>query len=316
MATSLAPSPATTRNTRGVHAWAWATLAFFVFVVLEGAIVRITGSGAGCGDHWPLCNGEVLPHHPRLATVIEFAHRSLTGISTAMFALLIGWVFRATDKGNPARRAAVVAGILLLTEAALGAVLVLGHYVEKNASAARVLVQGVHFTNTLLLLAATTVTAVLLRPVRVTSEKRPPAVPFWLALAATIVVGATGSVAALADTIYPSPNLSAAIAADFAASSPLLIRMRWIHPAASALLVMACMWLALAFLRAGQRVAARLVLANLLVQLVIGVANVLLLAPAWVQVLHLLGADVFWITLVSLAVPVLLPHFVQRSAHA
>ena len=296
--------------------YAWAVVGYNVLVILWGALVRATGSGAGCGDHWPLCNGEVLPHHPRLATVIEFAHRSLTGISTAMFALLIGWGFRATRKGHPARRAAVIAGILLLTEAALGAVLVLGHYVEKNASAARVLVQGVHFTNTLLLLAATTVTAVLLRPVRTASGNRLVATPFWLALAATIVVGATGSVAALADTIYPSPTLSAAIAADFAASSPLLIRMRWIHPAASALLVIACMWLALAFVRAGQRTAARLVLANLLVQLVVGVANVLLLAPAWIQVLHLLGADVFWITLVALAVPVLLPRSALHNAHA
>lgn len=315
MATSLAPSPTITRSTRGVYRWAWATLAFFVFVVLEGAVVRITGSGAGCGDHWPLCNGEVLPHHPRLATMIEFAHRSLTGISTAMFALLIGWTFRATRKGHPARRAAVVSGILLLTEAALGAVLVLGHYVEKNASAARVLVQGVHFTNTLLLLAATATTTVLLRPVRMESAQGDSATPLWLALGATVLTGATGSVAALADTIFPSPSLSAAIAADFAASSPLLIRMRWIHPAASVLLVAACAWSAAVFIRAGQRTAARLVFANLIVQLVVGVMNVLLLAPAWIQVLHLLGADVFWITLVVLAVPVLLPRAVAYNAH-
>lgn len=307
MATSVIPSPAATRSTRSVHRWAWATLAFFVFVVLEGAVVRITGSGAGCGDHWPLCNNEILPHHPRLATVIEFAHRALTGISTAMFALLIGWTFRATRRGHPARRAAVVAGVLLLTEAALGAILVLGHYVEKNASAARVLVQGVHFTNTLLLLAATTVTAVLLSPERVSAVDRGTAKPLWMALAATVITGATGSVAALADTLFPSPSLSAAIAADFAAGSPLLVRMRWIHPAASVLLVVACVWLAAALLRAKRQATARLIVANLLVQLVVGVANVLLLAPAWIQVLHLLGADVFWITLVALAVRVLLP---------
>lgn len=304
MATSLAPSPTSFRSTRGVHAWAWATLAFFVFVVLEGAVVRITGSGAGCGDHWPLCNGEVLPHHPRLATIIEFAHRSLTGISTAMFALLIGWTFRATRKGHPARRAAVIAGILLLTEAALGAVLVLGHYVEKNASAARVLVQGVHFSNTLLLLAATTVTAVLLRSQGMRAWPKPPLrTPMWLALVAVMVVGATGSVAALADTIFPSPSLQAALAADFASTSPLLIRMRWIHPAASALLVAACLWLCFSYRAKGHRRISTMLAINLAVQALIGIANVLLLAPGWVQVLHLLGADVFWISLVALATP-------------
>ena len=315
MTTTLAPAPATTRSIRGVEAWAWATLAFFVVVVLEGAVVRLTSSGAGCGDHWPLCNGEVLPHHPRLATVIEFAHRSLTGISSAMFALLVAWTFRATAKRHPARRAAILAGILLLSEAALGAILVLGHYVEKNASAARVLVQGVHFTNTLLLLAATTAVAVLLRPVPSTYRwRRSARAPMTLALLATIVTGATGSVAALADTIFPSPSLQAAIAADFASTSPLLMRMRWIHPAASALLVVACLWMYRICRADDRRTMSRLIAGNLLAQMVIGVANVLLLAPAWLQVLHLLGADVFWITLVALAVPLLWSQPLQSSA--
>ena len=305
MATVLAPAPLI-RPQRGLQVWAWATLVFFVIVVLEGAVVRATSSGGGCGNHWPLCNGQVLPHHPRLATVIEFTHRSLTGISTVMFALLIGWTFRAKSKGHHARKAAVVAGVLLLLEGALGALLVKGGYVERNASVARVIVQGVHFTNTLLLLAAATVVCVLLgKPVL--RRSLGSGIATTTALVATVVTGATGSVAALADTLFPSPSLSAAIAADFAANSPLLIRMRWIHPAASALLVGATLWLALDARRLGNRRVSTLLLTNLFAQVAIGVANVLLLAPTWIQVLHLLGADVFWITLVALAVPVFLP---------
>ena len=278
MATHLAPAPARIRSTRGVHAWAWATLALFVIVVLEGAVVRATSSGAGCGNHWPLCNGEILPHHPRLATIIEFTHRSLTGASTAMFAGLIAWTFRATRKHHPARWASVIAGILLLVEAALGALLVKGGYVENNASIARVFVQGIHFTNTMLLLAATTVVAVLLGRPRTALSQASLKRPILLALFATILTGATGSVAALADTLFPSPSLSAAIAADFAAASPLLIRMRWIHPASSAIAVVCTLILIAAFAHRGYRALAIGLSTNLAAQVFIGLLDVLLLA--------------------------------------
>ncbi len=311
MATHTVSPSVTALSTRGVQAWAWATLAFFVVVVLEGAVVRATSSGAGCGARWPLCNGEILPHHPRVATIIEFAHRSLTGISTAMFALLIAWTFRATRREHPARRASLVAGSLLLTEGALGALLVLGHYVEKNASAARVFVQGIHFTNTMLLLSATTVTAVLLGRTKDTVPggdiHKGIRTPVLLAMLATLLAGATGSVAALADTVFPSPNLRAAIAADFAASSPVLIRMRWIHPASAVAVVLCTLWCAVVLARRGQRTAASAVGANLALQVLTGVADVLMLAPLTLQIIHLLSADIFWIILAAIAVPVFFP---------
>lgn len=314
MAAHTVPAPPTTRSTRGAQAWAWATLTFFVIVVLEGAVVRATSSGAGCGDRWPLCNGEILPHHPRVATMIEFAHRSLTGISTAMFAVLIGWTFRVTSKRHPARLASVIAGLLLLTEAALGAVLVLGHYVEKNASAARVVVQAVHFTNTMLLLAATTVVAMLLGTMRSRFSGTGLRLPMLLALVATVITGATGSVAALADTLFPSTSFSAAVAADFAANSPLLIRMRWMHPASAVLVVGCTLVLIVAFLRRGNTPLALGLASNLVAQLVIGSLDVLLLAPVTLQVLHLFSADVFWISLVAIATPMLLPNGFRRVA--
>ncbi len=317
MATYTAsPVAHTRRSLTGVCRWAWATLAFFVVVVLEGAVVRATSSGAGCGDRWPLCNGEILPHHPRLATVIEFTHRSLTGVSTLMFAVLIAWTFHATAKRHPARRAAVLSGLLLLSEAFLGAVLVLRHLVEKNTSALRVVMQSVHFTNTMLLLAAVTLTAVLLGRAQ-PSQEHPPHLRTisLLALLATVLTGATGSLAALADTIFPSPDLRTAIAADFAANSPLLIRMRWMHPAASALAVLATALLILLFLRAGRRTLALALGANLSVQILVGTLDVLLLAPTWLQVLHLLSADIFWITLVAVAAPSIFPSaFASRAA--
>jgi len=284
------------RGGRGLRGYAAVVLGFMVLVILWGAVVRATGSGAGCGNHWPLCNGDFFPHHPRLATVIEFTHRSMSGVCTTLVALLVAWIFWARPCGDRARKAVVWSGVLLITEALLGALLVKGGYVENNASDMRVLVQCVHFTNTMLLMAALTLTWWWLGERESTLRSGAAARGIaWLALAATVVVGATGSVAALADTLFPSPSLSAGLAQDFAAGAPLLVRMRWLHPAA-ALVGLACaIWLSLAL----RSRAARWLLALIAAQFVLGAADVLLLAPTWMQVLHLLGADLYWIALVA-----------------
>jgi cytochrome c oxidase assembly protein subunit 15 len=307
MSSTIAPitAPAKIHRPRGISGYAALTLGFMVFVVLEGAVVRATGSGAGCGNHWPLCNGEVIPHHPRLATIIEFVHRQLTTVCSLLVIGLIARTFLNYPRGHRARRAVVWTGILLVTEAALGAVLVKGGYVESNASNMRVLMQCIHFTNTMLLLAALTVTWWWLRdrtePTHIATQARPMA---WIALASTIFVGATGSVAALADTLFPSTSLQTALLQDFAAHSPLLIRMRWLHPAA-AILGLIC---ALALARFLRGPIAQSLLLLIAAQFILGIADVLLLAPTWMQVLHLLGADLYWVALVAVCTTVLAPH--------
>ncbi len=290
------------RSGRGLPTFAAVALAWMILVILEGAVVRATGSGAGCGNHWPLCNGEVLPHHPRIATIIEFTHRSMTGICTALVAGVVFWTFQAHPRGDRVRKAAILSGVLLLTEAFLGAVLVKGGYVEHNASNMRVVVQCVHFTNTLLLVGALATTWWWQRSRPPLSVKGPMPVQLtWLALCLTVLTGATGSVAALADTLFPATDLRSAFLADLSSSSPLLIRMRWMHPAASALSFVVIGVLA-ARLGGGR---ARVLLSLLTAQLVLGVGDVLALAPVWLQVMHLLGADLLWIALVTTAADVL-----------
>jgi cytochrome c oxidase assembly protein subunit 15 len=293
---------------RALGRFAWGVVGYNVLVILWGAIVRTSGSGAGCGDRWPLCNGDYFPHHPRLATVIEFAHRSTTAVCVFLVVALVVWTFRATGRGDRARGAVVASTVLLVTEALLGAVLVLGGYVANNISTARVVMQSIHFTNTLLLLGALSLTAWWLSVPNQAVGSAPmadksTAWPAWVAVLATIVMGATGAVAALADTLFPSASLREALASDFAASSPLLVQMRWIHPAA--VLVGSCcvLWLAM---RVRSRVSG-VVVVLLGLQFVMGIGDVLLLAPTWMQVLHLLGADLYWIALVVLAATVVWP---------
>ena len=290
-----------TRLTR----FAWCVLGYFILVVLWGAVVRATNSGGGCGAHWPLCNGYVNPlHHPRLATIIEFAHRQSTTVATCLMIVLAFLTFRATTKPHRARQAVLWSLFFLITEALLGAALVLRGWVEQNYSTGRVIAQAVHFTNTLLLMAALTLTATFLGDHQRT-EHLPRTAKFsaWIAVLATIVMGATGALAALADTLFPSASLSAALVEDFASHAPLLVRMRWLHPAAGVLGACCVLWVL------WQRVKARsrwdglsTVVASLLaLQFVLGIADVLLLAPAWMQLLHLLGADLYWEALVQLA---------------
>jgi cytochrome c oxidase assembly protein subunit 15 len=297
--------------TRALAGFAWLTLAFMVLVVLWGAVVRATGSGAGCGANWPLCNGDFFPHHPRLATVIEFTHRSMSGICTFLVVALVAWTFYGTERGHRARRSVVWSAGLLVTEALLGAVLVLRHYVENNISVGRVVAQSIHFTNTMLLLGALALTAWFLG--RRGQQPRPAAEGLrgisLLAVVATIVVGATGSLAALADTLFPTTSLRAGLIEDFAASSPLLIRMRWVHPAA-AVLGFVCVVLLVRKVRTGL---SAWVAGLLVLQIVLGVGDVLLLAPTWMQVVHLLGADIYWIALVGLGAEIVWPETMGLS---
>src|ERR1700761_2523504 len=150
------------KTMEGLVRFAWGVVGYNVLVILWGALVRATGSGAGCGNHWPLCNGQVIPLSPRVDTIIEFTHRCMTGGSTLLVIGVLVWTFRGTVKGQAARVLAVASMVLLLNEAFLGALLVKLGYVTGNQSIGRVFVLSIHLSNTLLLLAALTLTARLL----------------------------------------------------------------------------------------------------------------------------------------------------------
>lgn len=280
--------------------------------------MRATGSGAGCGEHWPLCNGTVVQHHPAVATLIELAHRATSGIDLICVLALFFWTFAAAPRRHLARAWAVAVLVLIFNEALLGALLVELGLVAHNQSPSRAFYLGLHLTNTLLLLAALAMTAHFLSrregAMRGSIEVRAK----WLALtglAATVVVGVTGSLAALGDTLYPAHNLWGAIAQDFSAGSSWLLRIRWVHPALSLVAGAFICWLAARGLRKrdDRRLAVALV-ALLGAQYCLGAMDVTLLAPAWMQMMHLLGADLLWIALVVLAARVCLPAKAQMTA--
>jgi cytochrome c oxidase assembly protein subunit 15 len=301
---AVAAKPARSHGSVLLPRFAWGVLAYNVLAVLWGAVVRATSSGAGCGDHWPLCNGVVVQSHPRLATSIELAHRMSAGVTVIAVLLLLVWVFRRTVAGHLARVAVVAAAVFIFNESLLGALLVLLRLTADNRSPARAVYLSLHLVNTLLLLGALALTAHFLsrgeafERHKVRFMQRAPAIAGLLAI---LLVGASGTLAALSDTLFPAGSVSAALAADFSSGSSWLQRVRFVHPVSAVIAGVFICWLLLrSFSQSAERRPAAWVLVLLGVQCLLGIADMALLTPLWMQILHLLGADLSWIALVVL----------------
>ena len=290
--------------------FAWATLLCNVAVVLWGAYVRATGSGAGCGNKWPVCGGEILGATAKAQTIIEFTHRATSGIALLMVGGLVIWCWRVTTKRDWARYSAILAAMFLVNEALLGAGLVLLGHVAQDRSSARVLFLCLHFGNTLLLLAMLALSAWWLRADSSLRLIRPPreVVVIATGLFATMLIGITGAVAALEDTLFPAVSLRSSLAQDFGSGTPALLRLRLVHPIVAVAAAVYVLWVIFALARRPGRPsrAAMTLLILFFAQIGMGIVNVLLLTPIWLQILHLCVADLLWINLVIASADLLL----------
>ena len=294
------------RVSLALRRFAWFVLVYNVLVILWGGMVRATGSGAGCGDQWPLCAGAAIPQSPQFHTLVEFTHRLMSGGALILILALLVWTWLATRKGHLARWTAGFALVLVLNEALLGALLVT--VAAHSASPAHgVILFSCHLTNTLLLVAALALTAEFLSNAhfRATTALRHGGLLFpTLGILATLLVGVSGSLVALGETMYPSSSLLEAVRQDFSPAAPVLLRLRWIHPASAFLAGAFIAWLLVQSFRRSapskMRGLGTAVFSTLIVQYLIGVFDVLWQQPTWLQILHLLSANVFWIFLVLL----------------
>jgi protoheme IX farnesyltransferase len=271
--------------------YAWFVLLFNVGVILVGAWVRATGSGAGCGRHWPSCQGEVIPKLEG-ATAVEFTHRAVSGVALGLVAVLVIWVYRSVPRGGQARVGATVAAVSILGEALIGAAIVLAEWVADDASAARAVAVPLHLVNTLLLLAALALTAFWLSGGRRLDWSGDPALRRWVIVGgvALVVLAATGAVTALADTLFPK-------GAATSREESFLTGLRVIHPLLAGFAA-SVGWLV--WRRGEPRDPLVAVALPTLVgaMLVSGVLNVTLGVPVWMQLLHLLLADGLWVVYV------------------
>lgn len=292
------------------HRFAWFFVAYLVVVILFGAWVRIAGAGAGCGNHWPTCNGDIIPQAPEIKTVIEFTHRVTSGLCGIFALVLVGWA----RKVNPrVFRAAVATLFFVLVEGFIGAVLVRKELVAGDASMSRAVVISLHLVNTMLLMAAAASTAWWSkpRPPGATAASMVPRLEVAKGILLAIIVAlvltnATGAVTALGDTLFPKQpaldgSLWAQVRDDLNVGQHFLVRLRILHPIVAVFSAMLLLGVTLGLLRRKQARdtrAFRLLKGlqhTVLLQLFLGVLNVLLGAPGWMQIVHLLVAQALWV---------------------
>ncbi|PIQ24707.1 cytochrome oxidase assembly protein [bacterium (Candidatus Blackallbacteria) CG17_big_fil_post_rev_8_21_14_2_50_48_46] len=303
------PSPAFTR-------YAWGLLAFLVGVILWGAWVRISGAGAGCGNHWPTCNGVVLPIAPNTKTLIEFTHRLTSGLCLPLVLGMMIWAWKLFPKQHAVRKAAALTLFFLLSEAALGAGLVKFELVAQNTSVARAITAALHLINTFTLAATSALVAWWsAHPAPLAwNQNRQAKWPLLLAMAALIVTGMSGAVTALGDTLFPTTifvegGIFARLQEDLSGSTHFLVQLRLIHPILAVGLAFYLLFLS-SSLRADHEEGPRMRLGSLLTtlticQFLVGFSNILLAAPGLIQIVHLLLAVSIWLTLILLLVSVL-----------
>ena len=274
-----------------VTRYAWSVLIVNVAVILLGALVRATGSGAGCGSSWPICKDTLIPPLEG-ATAIEFTHRAASGVALVMVGLLLLWVFRATSRGHPARTGAVLSAVAIVGEALIGALIVAAGWVAADSSIARAVSVPAHLVNTLFLLAALTLTIFWLDGGRRLRPSRGDGITGWVIGGglALVLIAATGAVTALADTLFPKSG-------DVSSVEHFLTRLRVVHPLLALTAASIAWWLSA---RAGRTpsTAAKAMVVLIGLMLLSGAVNVALGVPVWMQLVHLGLADALWIAYV------------------
>jgi heme A synthase len=287
--------------------YAWLVLGYNLLVVIWGAYVRASSSGAGCGSHWPLCNGEVIPRAPQIETIIELTHRLTSGLALIMVFVLLIWAFRKFEKSSCVRKGAVLSVVFMILEALLGAGLVLFEHVAQNRSNLRAVSMSLHLINTFLLLATIALTAWWASGGKPIGLKKQgflfPAI--MISLFGMILLGVSGAIAALGDTLFPATSLTEGIMQDFSSTSHILLRLRIIHPFLAPIVALCLVAIAMYanFSRSNAWVKRwSFTLVGLIIfQLIIGLINLFLLAPIPLQLIHLLFADLTWLAFILLS---------------
>jgi heme a synthase len=296
------PSSSTPRQR--FAAFATALCVYLLLVIVFGAWVRISGSGAGCGDHWPTCHGQVVPRSPNAATIIEYSHRLSSGLLGLFTLALPLWAWRVFPTRHPVRWWSALVLVFVVLEAGIGAGLVLGGLVALDASVARAIAVALHLGNTLLLTGSAALTVAWARrdgTQPVAGRYAPQRAEAWLLgvlLVSLALVASSGAVTALGDTLFPVRALDGALSPP---SDHFLVQLRVVHPLFACGVVCFALLLGRHFAGAGaMRVWALSLSGFAALQLVAGALNIGLNAPGWLQLLHLLGAQLTWISAVLL----------------
>ena len=264
-----------------------------IFSIIAGAVVRATGSGDGCGSSWPTCNGRVIPSLNSASEQIEFSHRAISGLLLIVTIAIFIKSFNNSVTGLQKKVINYLTFFVIL-EALIGAVIVLYEWVGMNSSIPRIAAVPLHLVNTFGLLAMYTIIFKLTQnpEIKISNliDRKFKIITFLF-----ILTGATGSIAALADVLFPSESFIAGIVEDFDSTSEILTRLRVLHPIVSTVL-------SFVLFNESKRLEDKFNLKTnqikilVIIGVTLGVLNVFININIFLSVVHLLVADLLWIT--------------------
>jgi len=264
-----------------------------ILSILAGAFVRATGSGDGCGSTWPTCKGKIIPQLSDTSEIIEFSHRSISGI-LLIVTLIIFTKSRNMSKGSIIRTTVNFLTFFVVFEAAIGAVIVLYEWVGLNSSLPRIVAVPIHLVNTFGLLACYAILYKVLlnnfKNIKQLWDRRFVFVAFLFLLS-----GATGSITALADVLFPSASFYEGLMEDFDRTSELLTRLRILHPIVATGLSVALI-IESRNIQKDYKIDVKFLQLLVIVAVTLGVLNVLSNIVLLLSIFHLAIADLLWIT--------------------
>ena len=282
-----------------VESYAKAGLLLSIASILAGAFVRATGSGDGCGATWPTCKGKIIPALSDTSELIEFSHRSVSGVLLVV-TLIIFAKTRKFQKESLVRTVTNYLTFFVIFEALIGAVIVIFEWVGLNSSLPRIIAVPIHLVNTFGLLGSYAILCKILQD-ELQSIKNMFNKNFLLISSLFLLSGATGSITALADVLFPSASFVEGFLADFDRTSEVLTRLRILHPIISSILSIV-LYVYATGIRKKYNVSVKPLQILILIAVFLGVINVLSNIVLPLSILHLAIADFLWISYIYVSI--------------
>ena len=282
-----------------VDSYAKAGLILSIASILAGAYVRATGTGDGCGATWPTCKGKIIPALSDTSELIEFTHRSVSGVLLVV-TLIIFSKTRKFQRGSLVRKVTNYLTFFVIFEALIGAVIVVFEWVGLNSSLPRIIAVPIHLVNTFGLLGSYAILYKILRD-ELENIKNMFNKNFLVISSLFLLSGATGSITALADVLFPSTSFVEGFLADFDRTSEVLTRLRILHPIISSTLSIILYFYATG-IRKKYNVSVRPLQTLILIAVFLGVINVLSNIVLPLSILHLAIADFLWISYIYVSI--------------
>lgn len=282
-----------------VESYAKAGLLLSIASILAGAFVRATGSGDGCGATWPTCKGKIIPALSDTSELIEFSHRSVSGVLLVV-TLIIFAKTRKFQKESLVRTVTNYLTFFVIFEALIGAVIVIFEWVGLNSSLPRIIAVPIHLVNTFGLLGSYAILYKILQD-DLQNIKNMFNKNFLLISSLFLLSGATGSITALADVLFPSASFVEGFLADFDRTSEVLTRLRILHPIISSTLSIV-LYVYATGIRKKYNVSVKLLQTLILIAVFLGVINVLSNIVLPLSILHLAIADFLWISYIYVSI--------------